>query len=136
MMCDICGRKFKARKDVWMHKLSKHEVLAPECDLPVFSCPECSKRFLREDFFNKHVNTHNRVGRVYACGSCDYSATAKRTLKYHEKRVHGDGRKEDGDGEDSSAGEEGEKLGFVGDASDSAGLATPSLPAFDATVAP
>ena len=87
-MCDMCGRKFKARKDVWMHKLAKHGVLSQECDLPVFSCTECDKRFLRQDFYDRHLRTHPATPKAHGCDECPHRASTWSALVIHKRRRH------------------------------------------------
>jgi DNA-directed RNA polymerase subunit RPC12/RpoP len=106
-MCDMCGRKFKAKKDVWMHKLAKHGVLAQECDLPVFSCTECSKRFLRQDFYERHLRTHPSEPKPHACDECSHRAATWSALVIHKRRRHRPASENDNNDNEDGAGSQG-----------------------------
>jgi hypothetical protein len=91
----MCGKKFFEKKAVFMHKLSKHGVLPDECDLPVYDCPHCDKRFLRRDFHEKHVRTHgaaysaaDKLKKSHLCDECPHTAATIRALRRHRVEVH------------------------------------------------
>jgi hypothetical protein len=119
--CDVCGKVIKGKMGVWCHKLARHNVLATECDLPVLTCPECSKRFLRQVDYDIHMRKHVAkpdVPKPHACGECPYSAATRSALKSHKARKHRQ-QPENGDGDGGTGGSQGVSLDPLGEQSSS-----------------
>jgi hypothetical protein len=115
-VCDICGKTVKGKVNIWCHKLSRHNVLVPECYLSVITCPECGYRCLRQTDHEKHMRKHlPKAAKAapkwpdeplpHACDKCPYSAATRSSLKSHKARKHRQRpRNEEGEGSRSSQG--------------------------------
>ncbi|XP_050092180.1 zinc finger protein 595-like [Anopheles aquasalis] len=77
--CDICGKVYKARRDLLGHKRETHGEAKFECDI-------CQKRFTTRSRLKQHRNYH--VGeRKHACPVCPSRFFNKFQLRVHA-RVH------------------------------------------------
>ncbi|XP_046389539.1 zinc finger protein 470-like [Ischnura elegans] len=113
-ICDECGVKFKFRTSLQKHKVNRHERLVekeayscPHCTLTFpkkiyltnhcikvhslerkFLCQVCGKKFLNQNSFNAHLNSHTEEAKNrFACVHCSKTFQRKEKLLYH-MRIH------------------------------------------------
>ena len=53
-----------------------------------YICSLCQKSFLREETYNKHMNTHSHKVHRFQCKQCDKSFSSNRQLNIHEVEEH------------------------------------------------
>ncbi|KAJ6629740.1 Zinc finger protein [Pseudolycoriella hygida] len=78
LSCDICGRKFKLRSTLVIHKTTHFD--------PQIPCKVCNKKFRNTRSMSKHMLVHSQL-RKFKCEICDKSFQTRYTLRVH-KRVH------------------------------------------------
>ncbi|XP_067636554.1 zinc finger protein 11-like isoform X2 [Eurosta solidaginis] len=77
--CDICGKCFKKRSNLWSHKRS-HSGEKP------FKCHICEKRFARAAHISAHMRTHTGE-KPYKCKYCETGFRRIHVLHRH-LRIH------------------------------------------------
>lgn len=77
--CDVCGRSFKQRYEMRIHRRT-HTGERP------FSCEVCGKSFMRSSGLTVHMRIHTGH-KPYCCRFCGKSFTQLSSLNYH-RRTH------------------------------------------------
>jgi hypothetical protein len=77
---------FSTQLELGFHFKSEH----------AFSCPICSKSFLKEDDYLAHVNIHavNGTGLLFDCKKCDMKMKSRALVSDHYRTVHNDSHPE------------------------------------------
>ena len=105
--CDICDEKFASKKQLKMHKATKHKK--PKCflckeefltinDLKIhktlnhkrsYNCKECPKAFNQLNSLKDHIMSHhNEDGDELICPECTYTTKNRTFMGAHIKRQH------------------------------------------------
>ncbi|KAF7682857.1 Zinc finger C2H2 protein [Astathelohania contejeani] len=80
--CPTCNRSFYTRQ-----KLARHEQTCER----VFQCSRCQKVFVRERWYQKHMERHvgrKRESRVNECEYCKQVFASSKSLRIHIKNIH------------------------------------------------
>uniref|UniRef100_A0A1B0FE42 Uncharacterized protein n=1 Tax=Glossina morsitans morsitans TaxID=37546 RepID=A0A1B0FE42_GLOMM len=80
--CELCGKAFKTRRNMKMHRLI-HSDEKPH------QCPECGKSFRRSDKLRDHRRRVHSELRPYKCTECDKSFKYASVLRAH-RHMHSD----------------------------------------------
>eukprot|EP00088_Acartia_fossae_P013578 TRINITY_DN17163_c0_g2_i1.p1 TRINITY_DN17163_c0_g2~~TRINITY_DN17163_c0_g2_i1.p1 ORF type:complete len:402 (-),score=60.56 TRINITY_DN17163_c0_g2_i1:152-1210(-) len=51
-----------------------------------FECPHCQRKFVKTVIFTAHIADAHKIGPLWHCGECDYSAVSKLYLKTHKEQ--------------------------------------------------
>uniref|UniRef100_A0AAR5PKG9 Protein krueppel n=1 Tax=Dendroctonus ponderosae TaxID=77166 RepID=A0AAR5PKG9_DENPD len=80
-MCDQCGRSFRSKYRLNLHKKKEHGGTKD------FECTTCGKKFFERMHLKRHVDKTHKNIRPYVCDFCGKSFKSKNHIKIHE-RIH------------------------------------------------
>ena len=89
-ICDQCGRKYKFKYSLEMHKISKH---LKDDEISWFSCTKCSYKAKLKCHLHRHIkrqHLNEQACQLYLCDKCPYTTKYKATLKTHTTKHHSD----------------------------------------------
>ncbi|XP_067636584.1 zinc finger protein ZFP2-like [Eurosta solidaginis] len=78
--CEICGKHFKKKWDLKIHKLFHSGEKPHKCDF-------CEKRFIKATYLSEHLRTHTGE-KPYKCKYCERCFATTGVLKKHLRRIH------------------------------------------------
>ncbi|XP_076046942.1 uncharacterized protein LOC143028550 [Oratosquilla oratoria] len=81
VVCEICGKAFAARRDLYRHQLG-HAQERP------YQCSECNKNYTTKEGLKTHLRIHTGE-RPYKCSLCKKGFHKSALLRRHERSVHG-----------------------------------------------
>ena len=82
--CEVCGRKFTAKKHLYRHMRTVHRV----GDVKTFKCDICSKTFTQKSSLKSHLETVHNSNSRFRCDICGKGYARKIYLKNHLASVH------------------------------------------------
>lgn len=82
-MCSVCGRRFAQ-----IGHLRHHEITHPiEHARDPFKCTKCSREFMKEVDFSRHMKTAHSTKRPFKCSFCNLCCKTSSAYKIH-KLIH------------------------------------------------
>ena len=82
--CEVCGRKFTAKKHLYRHMRTVHRV----GDVKTFKCDICSKTFTQKSSLKSHLETVHNSNSRFRCDICGKGYARKIYLQNHLASVH------------------------------------------------
>ena len=83
--CEICQKQIKIQPG-WETTLKNHTYyhnIQPE----YIQCEICPKKIVKK-YMNNHIQSHNRLKKLYHCNKCDYVSDYNGNLQKHMKIQH------------------------------------------------
>ena len=80
LICDVCGRSFKAKSGLTRHSQAHSSTSK-------YSCQLCKATFANKGHYEGHINSHNNI-KPFKC-TCSAEFCFKSPLLRHKKSCHG-----------------------------------------------